>query len=123
MLPNNWNIMEKNLSINSQKLENDSEATCVKEIVIKLPISERPKSSSKSGLPCGWKRATFILKEEHLDKLKACAYWERVTLKELIDEMIAIYLDTKKINKIPKREHGGGIYNRRIRTNLNPTVL
>ena len=101
--------MEKNLSIDSQKLENNnSEATCIHEAVGKHLESKCRTNSTKSGLQCGWRRATFILKEEHLDKLKACAYWERVTLKELVDEIIAVYLNTKKIAKIPQKRDGGG---------------
>lgn len=61
------------------------------------------ESSSKTGLPPGWRRVTFILKEEYINKLKAYAYWERMTLKDLIEEIIANYLDTKRITEIPPR--------------------
>jgi len=71
----------------------------------------REKSSYK-GLPDGWTRATFILKEEHVTKIRAVAYWERITLKELLEEALTRYLEgkedvldlpVKKVRSISKR--------------------
>ena len=54
--------------------------------------------SSQRGLNDGWTRATFILKKNHLEKLKALAYWERKTIKEVMDEALSSYLKEKIIN-------------------------
>ena len=70
-------------------------------------MQNQEKSStqkSSKGLPNGWTRATFILKEEYMHKIKACAYWERITIKELLEEALVIYLHDKEIPDIPSRK-------------------
>ena len=46
-----------------------------------------PVKTTQLGLHDGWTRATFILRKNHLEKLKELAYWERRTIKEVIDEV------------------------------------
>jgi hypothetical protein len=41
--------------------------------------------SSQQGTKEGETRATFIINEELLDKLKAIAYWDRVMIKDVIN--------------------------------------
>ena len=53
--------------------------------------------SSDRGLKEGWTRATFILKSDYLEKIKALAYWDRKQVKEVIDEALGLYLKGKKI--------------------------
>ena len=53
--------------------------------------------TTQLGLHDGWTRATFILRKNHLEKLKALAYWERRTIKEVIDEALESYLKEKRI--------------------------
>jgi hypothetical protein len=48
--------------------------------------------SSKEGLPESEIRATFILKEDTLEKLKAVAYWDRKQIREVHTEAIEAYL-------------------------------
>jgi hypothetical protein len=52
--------------------------------------------SSQKGLRNGWTRATFILRNDYLEKIKALAYWQRKKVKEVIDEALAAYLKGKK---------------------------
>jgi len=52
--------------------------------------------SSQKGLRNGWTRATFILRNDYLEKIKALAYWERKKVKEVIDEALEAYLKGKK---------------------------
>jgi len=47
--------------------------------------------TTQQGLQDGWTRATFILRKDHLEKLKTLAYWERKTIKEVIDEALGSY--------------------------------
>ena len=61
-------------------------------------------SKSKAGLPEGLTRATMILNEEDLDKLRSIAYWEsfrrsqeagkivKVLIREVTAEAIAQYV-------------------------------
>ena len=43
-------------------------------------------------------RATFIVREDFLEKLKAIAYWERVTIKEVLDKALE-----EALNKYEKK--------------------
>jgi hypothetical protein len=56
-----------------------------------------PIKTTQRGLHDGWTRATFILKKNHLEKLKALAYWERRTIKEVMDEVLDSYLKEKRV--------------------------
>jgi len=53
--------------------------------------------TSYQGLREGWTRATFILREDHLEKIKSLAYWKRRNIKEVMDEALEGYLKGKKI--------------------------
>jgi hypothetical protein len=44
--------------------------------------------SSQEGTKENETRATFIINEELLDKLKAMAYWDRVLIKEVINSAL-----------------------------------
>ncbi len=57
-------------------------------------------NTSQKGLKDGWTRDTFILRREYLEKIKALAYWERISIKEVIDEALGSYLRGKKIKPI-----------------------
>ena len=54
--------------------------------------------TTQRGLQDGWTRATFILRKDYLEKLKELAYWERRTIKEVIEEALGSYLKGKNIN-------------------------
>lgn len=55
-------------------------------------LTKSEKKTSQKGLPEGWTRVTFILKQQHIEKLKSISYWERTTIKELVDEALSKYL-------------------------------
>lgn len=81
------------------------------EQVAKVGAEYRKKSVAReagkaSDLGCkeSETRATFIVNEELLDKLKAVAYWERIKIKEAIDEALSDYLEKKKIKPRPEKE-------------------
>lgn len=48
--------------------------------------------TSQEGLPNNWTRATFIMREDLLEKFKDVAYWDRKPVKELFDEMLQKYI-------------------------------
>lgn len=52
--------------------------------------------TSQRGLQNGWARNTFILRKQYLEKIKALAFWERKTIKEVIDEVLGAYLKSRK---------------------------
>ena len=55
--------------------------------------------TSQQGLKEGWTRATFILRKDHLEKIKSLSYWERKKIKEVVDEALKLYLKGKKSRK------------------------
>ena len=64
--------------------------------------------SSQEGTKENETRATFILNEELLDKLKAIAYWDRVLIKDVVNaalqETVAKYeKKSGEIKPIPKK--------------------
>ena len=73
------------------------------EILKNLPKKPRkPKTStreitktSQEGTREGETRATFILKEDLLEKVKAIAYWDRQQIKTVISDALESYLDKK----------------------------
>ncbi|MCX7705717.1 MAG: hypothetical protein N2115_05615 [bacterium] len=67
-----------------------------------LQKKEIPKT--KLGLKEGWIRATFIVREEHLEKIKALSYWERKDIKNVVDEALSQYLKNKKVKPVPQME-------------------
>lgn len=62
-----------------------------------------PIKSSQLGLCAGWTRATFIITEDHCQKLKALAYWDRRTVKDLVDEALKSYLKNKRVKAMPEK--------------------
>jgi hypothetical protein len=64
--------------------------------------------SSQKGTKENETRATFIINEDLLDKLKALAYWERKLIKEVVNaalqETVSKYEEKKgDIKPIPKK--------------------
>jgi len=55
--------------------------------------------TSQKGLKNGWTRATFILRNDHLEKIKALAYWERKKVKEVVNEVLGFYLKGKRTKR------------------------
>jgi len=70
----------------------------------KQKLQSKPKEtpSVKKGLKPGYSRATLIIKDQYLEKLKALAYWERKDIKEVINEALEKYLKGKKIKPLRK---------------------
>jgi hypothetical protein len=56
-------------------------------------------NTSQRGLHKGWTRNTFILRKDYLEKIKGLAYWERKTIKDVVDEALGSYLRSKVTKK------------------------
>lgn len=63
-------------------------------------IEPEQRSASAKGLPIGWTRATLIVRESHLKKLKAVSYWDRVTIKHLVDQALDCFLADKRVRSL-----------------------
>ena len=66
-------------------------------------------NTSQRGLKNGWTRDTFILRKEYLEKIRALAYWERISIKDVIDEALGNYLKRKRIKPPRVRMNEKGI--------------
>ena len=58
-------------------------------------------ATTSKGLRPGWTRATFIVREETVQQLKAVAYWDRKELKRVVEEAFRSYLEGKTVTPIP----------------------
>ncbi len=65
------------------------------EAPVEIPKRGRPKTSTKEitkssqeGTKENETRATFIINEELLEKLKAIAYWDRSLIKDVVNKAI-----------------------------------
>ena len=54
----------------------------------KIPVI----TSVQRGLKVGETRATFIVKEDALEKIKAIAYWDRQNIKDIVQIAIDAYI-------------------------------
>lgn len=61
--------------------------------VVKKTAEKTTTASIKKGLLPGETRATFIVNEEILEKLKAVAYWERTMIKEVVAGALQEYVE------------------------------
>lgn len=72
------------------------------------PKRGRPKTNfkvvtktSEAGTKENETRATFIVNQEQLEQLKALAYWERLSIKDVLAQAIEAHLASKK-RELPK---------------------
>ena len=77
-----------------------TKSTAAKAEVTQRKKPGRPSTSTKvakdtteEGTLPGEKRATFIVKEDQLEKLKAVAYWERSKIKDVMSAALEKYLE------------------------------
>ena len=62
--------------------------------------------TSQRGLQKGWTRNTFILRKEYLQKIKTLAYWERKTIKDVVDEALGFHLKGKQVRSMTDNRGG-----------------
>ena len=84
--------------IHSIHFEDEEEVPPITPRAAKRRVSE----SKRAGLKKGWVRATIIVQEDSLSKLKALAYWNRKGIKDVVDEAFSAYLQGKKIRPVGK---------------------
>jgi len=62
----------------------------------KMP-QKRGFVSASAGLPEGYTRATFIIKQDHVDRLKALSYVNKSSIKELVDQAMTKFLKDRDV--------------------------
>lgn len=98
-------MMKKRLGMVPKGLEWISgEQKVEQEFIVSKQNVEHLIPAAKRGLQEDLIRATFILKQEYLEKIKAYAYWERLQIKDVFDEMCEQFFKDKKIRSIPERK-------------------
>ncbi|MFZ5953809.1 MAG: hypothetical protein ACOYT8_01775 [Candidatus Dependentiae bacterium] len=98
MLNQKKDKQEKNNAQYQEKIEQEPKIVPLAQI-----YQEKAKKTTQKGLPAGWTRATFIIEEKMNDKIRALAYWERLTVKEIVYEALRDYLKGKQIKPIPEK--------------------
>lgn len=88
---------------NRETQKDSSIAGLEQETLAKSKEIRTLSKSCTSGLQHGWTRATFIVSQEIHEALKAVAYWERITLKEVIHDALNQYMKNKNVRPIPKK--------------------
>jgi len=58
----------------------------------KDPNKRVPEKSSQKGTKNDETRATFILKEKLVEKLKNIAWWDRKKIKDVVGEALSLYV-------------------------------
>jgi hypothetical protein len=96
--------MKKRLGAVPKGLEWISQETEIAPTVQTTKVSDLSIPAAKRGLQEDLIRATFIIKQEHLEKIKAFAYWERIQIKDVVEEMCEQFFENKKVRSIPQRK-------------------
>lgn len=93
---------------NKQKKDGDNQATIdagdILETLKEKAHSAEKIPTSKLGVPPGWRKATVIIRDEHYEKLKDLSYWERISIKDILDEVLKRFFSTKKAPPSPGKK-------------------
>ena len=84
----------------SKKIEG---APVVPRRLINQSIPSDQIETTQQGLPEGWTRATFIVREDSLEQLKALAFFQRRLLKEIVEEALSLprFASSRKLHVCP----------------------
>lgn len=64
------------------------------------PGAGRPKNRDADE----WTRQTFIVREEYLELIRRVAYWDRLQAKEVLDDALRMYAESKgSYDPVPQR--------------------
>jgi hypothetical protein len=61
------------------------------------------KGTAGLGLQSGWTRVTFIVKQDHAQKIKMHAKQHKITMKKVLHVILTQYLSAKTIDPIPSK--------------------
>jgi hypothetical protein len=96
----NFNQGLNSLLGSSRELPSDTEIKETSSISNVSSQKEQKKTASsvKAGLKEGETRATLILNEMVIEKLKAISYWDRVSLKTVVDDALKAFIEVYEKN-------------------------
>ena len=91
--------MTKNDTISPQ----DSFKKLKKKPLVSSKSTDQNTSARTKGLSHGWTRSTFLVREDHLKKLKTLAFMGQTTLKDVIEHILENFLANKNIRTGPNK--------------------
>ncbi len=89
------NLINADMLLATPKRQDESRSFAEMPVAVApvQPVAPQPEVASiKKGLKNDETRATFIVREDLLEKLKAVAYWERLNIKDVINEALDRYV-------------------------------
>ncbi len=63
--------------------------------------SKSGKYTSSAGLKEGWTRGAFVMREETLETIRNYAYWERLDIKDVVEEAFASFFKGRDVQPRP----------------------
>jgi hypothetical protein len=78
--------------LKTQNTEGVGEAVKLQTIAQPTEVAARVITSVQRGLKEGETRATFIVQEAALEKIKAVAYWDRKNIKDVVQAIFEDYI-------------------------------
>lgn len=57
-------------------------------------------SSSKIGVPEGWRRVTVIMREDYYEQLKELSYREKIPIKNIVDAILESFLSSVEVQSL-----------------------
>lgn len=99
----NSNTYPDNTPMNDSDQPNPLARDKIINAIKKAKANKKP-STSTLGVSPGWRKATFIVREEHFQKMKDLAYWERIPVKDLLEQLLERFLADRKIEPTPKEK-------------------
>ena len=75
--------------LNNKKLKYEPFGDTIKEVEKKTDVEN------------DYIRQTYVIKREYVNKLKNKAYWDRISQKEILDNILENYFKNKNIKPIP----------------------
>lgn len=94
--------MAKKVAVENKTLKKQSKASASQQKKTSVNASSVP--STKIRLEPGWTRATFIVREEYLEKIKTLAFMGKMSMKDLIDKIFDSFFFSKKSLFSAKKE-------------------
>lgn len=93
---------------NKQKKDGDNQATIDAGDILET-LKDKAHSigkvpTSKLGVPPGWRKATVIIRDEYHEKLKDLSYWERIPIKDILDEVLRRFFSSRKTMPLPSKK-------------------
>ena len=102
------NLINADMLLATPKRQDEPRQFAEIPAAVVMPPPQLEVASTKKGLKNDETRATFIVREDLLEKLKAVAYWERLNIKDVINEALDRYVgayerQNGELKDIPKK--------------------